>query len=143
LDIVTHLANRPGIWRPVAPASREALAHLVANRPLDLPTAYLDLLSLSNGGEGDLGVEPEWISIWPAEEVLARNSEYDISRNAPGLLGFATNGGGELLAFDARSGPPYPVVTIPFIAMDLRDAKTVATDFLALISAIGSSKPAA
>ena len=143
MEITNKFANCSGIWRPARPASRDALARLRADCNLELPQAYEDLLSYSNGGEGELGVDPGWISIWPAEEVLARNSQYQVQLNVPGLFGFATNGGGELLALDTRPGPPYPIVMVPFIPMTTKEAKVVALDFDSLVAAIGSSLPAA
>jgi hypothetical protein len=143
LDVGAHLARCSGVWRPVAPASKAALAHLTAAAPIDLPGAYAELLSVSNGGEGDLGVDPGWIALWPAEHVLQWNADYEIEDYAPGFFGFASNGGGDLLALDVRSGPPYQVVAIPFIGMDPSEAVVIAPDFDSLVLAIGTPMPAA
>jgi hypothetical protein len=83
----------------------------------------------SDGGEGDLAVEPGWVVFWPAAEVVTANREYHIAEFVPGLYGFGSNGGGELLAFDCRAQPPYPIVMVPFIPMDWREARQVSSSF--------------
>ena len=65
-----------GTWRPAPPATETALAALPNQAPLELPPAYIAELAVSDGGEGDLGVEPGWIALWPAEEVVALNEGY-------------------------------------------------------------------
>jgi hypothetical protein len=126
-----------GIWRPEPPASQRALAALREQAPVRLPAAYFDHLTSSNGGEGDLGVEPGWIAFWPAEEVISLNTEYSIAELLPGFFGFGSNGGGELLAFDIRGGEPYPVVMVPFVPMDSRKAVQIAGSFVELRGLIG------
>lgn len=137
LNLKGQLANSPGMWRPAKPAEAAAIAELVAAAPLTLPRSYLELLALSNGGEGDLAVAPGWISFWPVEDVVALNEGYEMGRYAPGMWGFGSNGGGELIAFDYRSGPPYPVVAIPFIPLDPAESISLAPSFEVLAEGIG------
>ncbi len=113
------------------------MAQLRQQAPVPLSSAYFSQLAASNGGEGDLGVEPGWIALWPAEEVLSLNAAYELTKLLPGFFGFGSNGGGELLAFDLRSGEPYPIVTVPFIPMDLQEAVTIASSFEELRNLIG------
>jgi hypothetical protein len=107
------------MWQLAPPATDTALAALQDQVSLELPPEYIAQLVMSNGGEGDLSVEPRWIQLWSAEEGLAMNEGYQIQKWLPGYLGFASSGGGELLAFKVRNGLPYPVVMVPFIAMDV------------------------
>src|SRR5262245_45293196 len=95
-----------GIWRPAPPAEKAILAALRAQASIRLPASYFDQLAISNGGEGDLGTEPGWISFWPADEVINLNKGYCIAADLPGFFGFASNGGGEVIAFDARGCEP-------------------------------------
>jgi hypothetical protein len=135
---------KAGIWRPAPPAERAVLIALSEQANWQLPRGYLDQLAVSNGGEGDLGVEqPGWISIWPAEQVLELNREYHIHEDLPGFFGFASNGGGELLAFDTRAGEPFPIVMVPFIQMDAREAVRIAKSFEELRGLIGREPNAA
>jgi hypothetical protein len=102
-----------------------------------LPVAYLDQLAASNGREGDLGVEPGWIVIWPAEQVIHHNAHYSIQESLPGFFGFGSSGGGELLAFDMRGGEPCRVAIVPFIGMQVEDAIQIARSFEQLRAMIG------
>lgn len=110
---------------------------------MPLPSAYLAMLEESNGGEGDLGVDPGWITLWPAEDVLSNNASYCVAEALPGFLGFASNGGGELLAFDLRGGEPYPIVMIPFIPMEAAEAVQIASSFEELRQLLGKENPRA
>lgn len=121
--------RRTGIWRGDSPASEAAIQQLLTDCDLELPAAYLDQLRRSNGGEGDLALEPGWVSFWPAEEVVAFNKEYEVEENIPGFFGFGSNGGGELLAFRVCSAEHWPVYMIPFITMEEEDAVMIAEDF--------------
>jgi hypothetical protein len=118
-----------GIWKLKSPAHARVLLALRNQAPVSLPTSYFEQLAISNGGEGDLGLEPGWIQFWPAESVLELNADYRISELLPGLCGFGSSGGGELLAFDARSGEPYPIVAVPFVPMELEDVVQIAESF--------------
>jgi hypothetical protein len=116
-------------WHQAAPATETQLAALTSAVGASLPEAYVAYLRGSNGGEGDLGVEPGWVSLWPAETVCDNNDSYQVSKWLPGCFGFASNGGGELLAFDLRAAQPYPIVMVPFIGMCPEDAVQVAASF--------------
>jgi hypothetical protein len=123
------------------PASPGALKKLSAAAPIALPEEYLALLRFSNGGGGQLGVEPGWFQLWPAKEVLASNRDSGALECLPGFFGFGSNGGGELLALDLRSGPPYKVVMVPFIPMDVEEAVTIADTFSEFLLALGRVCP--
>ena len=142
MNVAANLKACSGIWRGNAAASHAALAQLRSDAPLELPATYLDLLAASNGGEGDLGVEPGWISFWPAESVIESNRSYSVEASLSGLVGFGSNGGGELLAFDTRTGPPHPIVAVPFIPLDLAEVRVIAPDFDSLAALVGISLPA-
>jgi hypothetical protein len=69
------------------------------------------------------------VVFWPAGEVVTANRDYEVSEFVPGLYGFGSNGGGELLAFDCRGGLPYPVVMVPFMPMEWAEAVQIAISF--------------
>lgn len=93
-----------------------------------LPDAYLAQVREDDSAEGDLAVDPGWIAFWPAADVARHNAGYRVSEFLPGFLGFGSNGGGELLAFDTRAHP-WRVCMIPFIPMDETEAVEIAPDF--------------
>src|SRR5262249_38848643 len=126
-------------WFDPPPASEAHIQALVSSSPFPLPNTYLDYLRKSNGGEGDLAIDPWWLAIWPAEDVLENNASYQVSQNLPSFLGFATNGGGELIAFDFRAPGPPPIVMVPFIPMVAAEAVTMAQSFEELRNSFGSS----
>jgi len=129
--------RKPGIWRGNPPASEFTIQKLLTDCGLKLPAAYLDQLRLSNGGEGDLAVEPGWVCFWPAEEVVKLNKNYEVGEFIPGFFWFGSNGGGELLAFKVKDSANWPIYMIPFIPMEEEYAEVVAEDFETFKDAIG------
>lgn len=137
MSILDILNNPSTKWDREAPASPETVHRLVAESKIELPEEYLALLLYSNGGEGELAVEPGWFQLWPAEKVIELNEGYGVGKNAPGFFGFGSNGGGEMLAFDTRKNKSWKVVMIPFIPMTTEDAIVIADDFKAFVQAMG------
>lgn len=124
-------------WDRESPASEAALEKLLSESGLELPEDYLEFLRQSNGGEGELGVQPGWFHIWKAEEVVQAGLEYEVPKYAPGFFAFGGNGGGELLAFDARKNRPWPVVALPCIGLAADETMLVADHFKDLVAQMG------
>jgi hypothetical protein len=137
MDISDILEDSSAIWHRQVSATPEAVRKLVVESRIELPEEYLTLMLHSNGGEGDLAIEPGWFQIWPAEQVIELNRGYEVEKNAPGFFAFGSDGGGEMLAFDIREGKPWKVVMIPFIPMTADHAVTIAEDFEAFVRAMG------
>ena len=131
------LASAPK-WMPALPASADAISCLVRDAGFDLPVEYLDFLRFSNGGCGDIPVDP-WCfdGLWRAEELLVCNRDYEVAKYCPGFFGVGTSGGGEMFAFDMRKSQPWPVVHVPFIGMEPDAALPVAPDFRSFIQMFG------
>jgi hypothetical protein len=138
LDIAAQIEGRGGIWRRAEPASLDALEALRAALPTSVPDAYFEFLRFTNGGEGDISVEPGWLCPWPAEDVLLHNEGYKIAELYGNFLGFGSNGGGELIAFDCRAPCPWPIVMIPWIG-GTEHCERIADDFPSLLACIGRS----
>ena len=68
------------------------------------------------------------------------NLDYEVGRQAPGFVAFGSDGGPELLAFDARRGPPHPVVAMPFGDVAAEEARPVADDFASFLKAAGRAR---
>lgn len=124
-------------WHWMGGASAQTLEELRAAAPDELPAGYLQLLSMSDGGEGPLPVHPLNLCLDPAHEVIARlgNGNYGQPEFTDFLI-FGGNGGGEYLALDMRGGAPWPVVTIDMVGGP-ESAEIVATDFDRFIDLIG------
>ena len=127
------------VWRRGAPAAPTAVDALAQRYP-GLPAAYLAFLRVEDGSEGDLAVEPGWIQLWPAAEVGELNDGYEVAASLPGFVGFGSNGGGELLAFDTRAAP-WRVCMVPFVPMGAAEALEIAADFTALACGFGVPAP--
>jgi len=64
-----------------------------------------------------------WFQLWPLAEVQSLNKQYEVAAYAPELVAFGSDGGGEMLAFDAKN----QIVKVPFVGMAMDYAKIVAT----------------
>jgi hypothetical protein len=137
MSVVSDIKYRGGIWRSAPGASAATLTELRAAARVVLPESYFDLLRFSNGGEGDLGVEPGWFAPWPAEDVVPNNLSYGVAKSLPWLFGFGSNGGNEMFGFDCRHASKMPIVIVPFIGMNLESVATVAINFEQFLSVCG------
>lgn len=124
-------------WFAVKGAVAEELARLRAIAPDGLPTRYLNLLAFSNGGEGPLPSQPYNLCLDAAGAVAETiEGENQGQTDLRGFLIIGSNGGGEYIAFDTRSGTPWPVVTIDMVAGG-GSAEIIAPDFDTFYDRIG------
>src|SRR5579859_6050411 len=107
-------------------ATEEAISSAEVEINFTLPEEYKIFVRRTNGGDGFLG--ENYLILWTVEEIPTFNKEYQVNEYAPGLILFASTGGGEAYAFDTRTAIS-PVVQVPFIGMDLTSAKPVAAGF--------------
>lgn len=107
------------------PAEIPAVDGLSTHLGVTLPESYIEFLKTHDGGEGFIG--ENYIIFWKAEELVDFNREYEVETYAPGIILFASNGGGEGYGFDTLDAA-MPVVRIPFIGMDRQYAIAVASD---------------
>ena len=85
-----------------------------------LPADYVEFMKKTNGGHGFVG--KEHLILFPAHEIAKINEAAAVERFAPGLLIFASNGGGQSYAFDLR----HEVTGIvKFYDMDLGDEEPI------------------
>lgn len=125
-------------WRKADKATHDAIERLRAASPVELPDAYLKLLSFSNGGEGPLPVQPFFLCLDSAEVVAAELRARTLEEFFPGFVIVGSNGGGEFVALDARGTAPWPVVALDMTNIDLEDSVlAIAPDFQAFIELIG------
>ena len=124
-------------WDKEEPAKPESIQKLIGSAGKELPKEYIALLRYSDGGEGRLGIQPGWLKLWSAADVLECNKGYKIEEYLPGFFGFGSSAGGELLAFDTQGGKPWKIVMIPFIFTSAKEAVVIAKDLEEFILAIG------
>ena len=123
-----------GRWNPAPPASSIEIDGLKVCCGVSLPPDYLEFLRWSNGGDGFLDVQPNYLRIWPANLVGEYNRLYQMAEFVPGYLAFADAGGHEFFAFDTRESDSWSVYAIPFIPMDVRESLLVASNFSLLLA---------
>lgn len=134
MELRTLLLSGEYQWEGNPPATPEDLASLEAAFPVPLPTDYLSLLQLSDGGEAELSGYPEYVRIWPAMQSINLNDGYLVSHWLPGFIGFGDDGSEEMVGFDTRLGEPYPVCAVPVAPMEWKTAMGKVMDFGAFIS---------
>jgi hypothetical protein len=89
---------------------------------ISLPREYLAYVEAGGSSTGFTEGDPGYFQLWALDERAALHRDYGVEEFAPGFVGFGSNGGGELLAFD-HSGA---VFMIPFIGDGVDDAKKIA-----------------
>lgn len=117
-------------FRANAPSSAAQISSAEAALGVALPADYRTFLEMSDGGEGFVG--DHYLVLWRAAELHPFNRDAEVSEYADGLVGFGSDGGGEMFAFDTRFQPP-PVVIVSFIGMSHEEAVVVADDFTGLL----------
>ena len=89
-------------WHGRPPRPPEEVATLARRVGRDLAREYVELLSVSDGGElvgGDRDID-----LWSARDVAPLNADYDVGARLPTFLGIGTDGGGILLGYEFGSG---------------------------------------
>jgi len=90
--------------------------------PTDLPQALISYHQSGKPLSCDIPVQPWGCEFWPLEEVLRYNKDYRVPEFAPGYLGFATSGGGEMYAFS----PDGRIVCLAFVGMSPKEELPIA-----------------
>jgi SMI1/KNR4 family protein SUKH-1 len=97
-------------WLAAPGASDIAIEEHCNASPFRLPPSYLSLLRTTNGGEGPLACQPYHLQLDPAETVVETAASRRHEEFFPGFLVIGSNGGGEFIAFDARTPGPMAIV---------------------------------
>ena len=113
-------------FRTSPPASPDQLTHFQLSSGINLPIEYLEFLKTSNGGEGFIG--RNYLVLDPIEKIVESNRNLNVEEYAPGLVVIGSDGGGEAIGFDRR-GTAWPVVMVPLIPLDMKEAQVIAESF--------------
>lgn len=81
----------------------------------------------SNGAEGSIG-ENSYLAIWSVEEIVPLNKDAKVEEFTPGLVFFASDGGGMAYAFNKRE-ENVSIVEIPDDSIHIEDAKLIGKTF--------------
>jgi len=87
-----------------------------------LPSDYIAYIEGDGVSEEFTEGLPGYFALWHPDEIDTNNKELQVETYAPGFLGFGTDGGGELLAFDASGA----VFMLPMVGMEARYANRIA-----------------
>jgi hypothetical protein len=118
-------------------ASADQIETLKAICPIDLPTSYLALLAESDGAEAGLSVDPLWLVIYDANEVIEIATSGAFAAHFPGYFLFGGSGGSDAFAFDTSSDGTGKIVTIEVGATEeTAKIRPVAGSFDALLALI-------
>ena len=102
---------------------------------MNLPQEYLEYLRGENPTSGFTDLElGGYFDLEPIESIEEMNKDVEMEANAPGYLAFASDGGGELLAFDSGG----KVYSIPLIGMNSDSAVLIANSWNEYVSHIQS-----
>ena len=91
---------------------------------MQMPPNYLTYLRGDFHSSGDLKCDDfdRYFDLWPESDIEQFNAEYEVQKLAPGFVAFATNGGGELYAFNQTG----QVFELPCIGMEAQYASLLA-----------------
>jgi hypothetical protein len=99
---------------------------------VNLPQDYLDYVHGDGSDSGSTRGQPGFFQLWHPDELDRLNGDYQVSEHAPGFIGFGSDGGGEMLAFDAAG----VVYKLPFIGMEPSVAIKIAASWSEVVQRI-------
>jgi len=137
MTIEKLLSENGRTWQRRAGASPAEIARLVAACPYQLPPVFIELLQVSNGGEGELGLAPRLLVLDSVDEIISGLGDAFLRGQFSGYFFFGGNGGIERIALDCRQNQePFPVVIIdPIAGPD--SAEQIAPDATVFVMSIG------
>jgi len=74
---------------------------------------------------GSTAFGKSYLVLWPLEELVPFNREYEVATYVPGLFLIGSNGAGEGFGYDLRPSSKRSLVIVPFVGMDWKEALPV------------------
>ncbi len=109
-------------WQGNSGASKAAVEKLASIAPINLPKSYLEFLCKHNGGQGPIKVQPCWLVLYPAEEVLEIEASGVYQEFFKDYFVIGGNGGGEAIAFTEDQQGRICVVYFDTTNIDLAES---------------------
>jgi hypothetical protein len=134
-EMVERSLDSPGTFRGNAPASDAEIDAFAKQSGITLPEEYVCFLRKMNGGTGFVG--SNYVDLWAVDTLIEYNRGYGAGEFVPELLLLGSDGGGQALAFDRRNRN-WPVIMVPFIPLDIREAVIIAPSFDVLFGTLAA-----
>jgi hypothetical protein len=99
---------------------------------IELPGDYIAYLEGDGAAEALTEGQPGYFALWHPDEIEANNRDLHVAACAPGFLCFGSDGGGELLAFDASGA----VFMLPTVGMEAEQAMQIAGSWREVVERI-------
>jgi hypothetical protein len=99
---------------------------------IELPRDYLDYIEKDGVDAASTEGQPGYFQLWHPDDIEKMNRDYKVADYAAGFLGFGSDGGGEMLAFDSTGS----VYMIPFVGMEPEEAQKIAESWSEIASRI-------
>ncbi len=110
--------------------------------PRHVPQAFVDFHRQHGAVKMDIeSIGSGLVWMWPLRDVLQFSREYGLDEFAPGLLGFGTDGCGELYAMDIREDGNGAVGDIPATSLQWEDFRQLASSFNGFAVTLLSGSP--
>jgi len=126
---------------PLIPTQTE-IDDFLAACPKTMPQSFVDFHCQHGAVKMDIeSIGSGLVWMWPLRDVLQFSQEYGFDEFAPGLLGFGTDGCGELYAIDVRENGTGAVGDIPATSLQWEDFRELSPSFDAFSARLMAGKP--
>jgi hypothetical protein len=126
---------------PLIPTQAE-IDNFLSACPKTLPRSFVDFHRQHGAVKMDIeSIGSGLVWMWPLRDVLQFSREYGFDEFAPGLLGFGTDGCGELYAMDVRANGTGTVGDIPATSLQWEDFRELSPSFDAFSAKVMAGTP--
>ena len=127
-------------WQTASGATISRLEELVSIAPFTLPESYISFLSKFDGGQWCLNVEPYWLCLDSAKEVIKTEQDGIFHESFSDFFVIGSNGAGEAIAFKIKAKGEAQVIYFDMSNIDITESvQPLASSFDELIKLIENS----
>lgn len=116
----------------------EVLRKIESELNITFPAQYREFLLETGGAEGMVGAN-SYLVIWSPKEIIPYNEYGKVEEFTPGLVQFASDGGGIAYAFDKRE-EDISIVAIPDDSIHIEDAIVLGKTFEEFLQSLYDAK---